>query len=95
MAARGDLRAINQLAQDQYFGNVNQGVPENREEAIRNYERAANLGDVRARANVAILNFQKARTEEEKEQAVDLLQKSASEGIHAAQNALAWAYENG
>jgi TPR repeat protein len=54
------------MAQDQYFGNVDQGIDQNRQEAIRGYNRAANLGDRQAMANVAILSFQTSRTEEER-----------------------------
>lgn len=58
MANRGNVRAINELAQHQYFGNFDQGIPVDREEAFRNYRRAAELGDVNAEANMGILSFQ-------------------------------------
>lgn len=58
MAQRGNVRAINELAQNQYFGNFDQGVPVDRERAFQNYQRAAELGDIHAEANVGILKFQ-------------------------------------
>lgn len=95
MAERGDVRAINQLAQDRYFGNIPEGIEPDRQEALRNYQRAADLGDANAQANLGIIKFQTANTQEELKESIDILQKSAEKGVTASQNALAWAYETG
>ena len=39
--------------------------------------------------------FPDAKTEEEKQEAVNMLKDGAEKGITASMNALAWAYENG
>lgn len=95
MAERGDVRAINQLAQDRYFGNIPEGIEPDRQEAMRNYQRAADLGDANAQANLGIIKFQTAVSKDELKEAIDILEKSAEKGITASQNALAWAYETG
>lgn len=104
MADRGNVRAINEIAQHQYFGNYDHGVPVNRAQAFENYARAARLGDINAEANVGILKFQSkiltlkilaANTTEEKEEAFKMLNQSAHKDIKASMNALGWAYENG
>lgn len=94
-ARRGNLHAINQLAQERYFGNVDQEVGQNRFDAIQYYERAANLGDQRAVANVGILKLQNARTNEELKEAIENLKEAAKKGVLASQNALAYCYESG
>lgn len=58
MAERGNVHAINEIAQNQYFGNIDQGIQPNRELAFENYQRAARMGDVNAEANIGILKFQ-------------------------------------
>ena len=53
------------------------------------------MGDVRAMANVGIINLQNGKTKDELELAIEFIKKSANEGIFASQNSLGWAYETG
>ena len=62
MANRGNVRAMNQIANMLYFGNDAHGVAVDRDRAFDNFRRAAAMGDDLAQTNLGILGLSSKNT---------------------------------